>query len=59
MDDKDRKQFLDELNKADHVKITGWESIFIDGFLKNVVGRITLKQREVIDGMVAKYEKKL
>ena len=59
MDDKDRKQFLDELNKADHVKITDWESIFIAGFLKNVVGRITLKQREVIDGMVAKYEKKL
>jgi len=59
MSDRDRMDFLRALDKADF-EVTDWEAAFIESQLKRS-GEIlfTPKQRECIDLMVGKYERRL
>jgi hypothetical protein len=59
MSDQERMDFLRALDRAEF-EVTDWEASFIESQLKRS-GQIlfTPKQRECIDLMVSKYERRL
>lgn len=57
MNDDVRREFLRDLDDAGHIDLTDWETEFIESSYER--DEFTDKQREVIDRMKTKYEKRL
>lgn len=58
MTDQERLRFLLALDRAEF-SVTAWEASFLDSLLTRKQVTFSLKQRMVIDRMVAKYREKL
>ena len=57
MNDDVRAAFLRDLDDADHIDLTDWETEFIESNYTR--DEFTDKQREVIDRMKKKYESRI
>jgi len=57
MNDDVRVEFLHDLDDADHINLSDWETEFIESNYERT--EFTDKQRDVIDRMKKKYESRI
>jgi hypothetical protein len=58
-EDETRKEFLRDLDDADHIDLTDWETKFVGQLAYYKFDSYSDKQREHIDRLKQKYQRKL
>jgi hypothetical protein len=54
-EDENLKEFLQDLDEADHINLTNWETEFVGGLAYTTYDFYTDKQRDVICKLKSRY----